>query len=109
MIFSKIFLKTIYKNYKHFRYKFLAFEFDENVEMTKDNCRLLLIRLKMEGWVIGRSKVFLKYYNEEYLSRLYEQQVKKIVKVQSMMRAFLAKKNLVKSILKFKQQNSSEP
>lgn len=76
--------------------------------MTKDNCRLLLIRLKMEGWVIGSSKVFLKYYNEEYLSRLYEQQVKKIIKVQSMMRAFLAKKNLVKKVLKFKQQNSSE-
>lgn len=53
----------------NFRYKFLAFEFDENVDMTKDNCRLLLIRLKMEGWAIGRSKVFLKYYNVEYLSR----------------------------------------
>lgn len=67
--------------------------------MTKDNCRLLLIRLKMEGWVIGTSKVFLKYYNEEYLARLYETQVKKIIKVQSMMRAFLAKKN---ALSKFK-------
>ncbi|XP_054282333.1 neither inactivation nor afterpotential protein C isoform X3 [Macrosteles quadrilineatus] len=75
------------------RYKFLAFDFDENVEVTKDNCRLLLVRLKMEGWVIGKSKVFLKYYNEEYLSRLYETQVKKIIKVQCMMRAFLAKRN----------------
>ncbi|XP_043288364.1 neither inactivation nor afterpotential protein C isoform X2 [Venturia canescens] len=74
------------------RYKFLAFDFDENVDMTKDNCRLLLIRLKMEGWVIGKTKVFLKYYNEEYLSRLYETQVKKIVKVQCMLRAFLARK-----------------
>lgn len=53
----------------------------------------------MEGWVIGTSKVFLKYYNEEYLARLYETQVKKIIKVQSMMRAFLAKKNV---LLKFK-------
>ena len=68
--------------------------------MTKDNCRLLLIRLKMEGWVIGNSKVFLKYYNEEYLARLYETQVKKIIKVQSMMRAFLAKRNVA---TKFKQ------
>lgn len=83
-----------------FRYKFLAFDFDENVDLTKDNCRLLLIRLKMEGWVIGTSKVFLKYYNEEYLARLYENQVKKIIKVQSMMRAFLAKKSLAS---KFKQ------
>lgn len=49
----------------------------------------------MEGWVIGASKVFLKYYNEEFLARLYETQVKKIIKVQSMMRAFLAKRNVV--------------
>jgi myosin III len=76
------------------RYKFLAFDFDENVEVTKDNCRLLLVRLKMEGWLIGNSKVFLKYYNEEFLARLYETQVKKIIKVQSMMRAFLAKRNV---------------
>ncbi|XP_076658174.1 STKc_myosinIII_N_like and MYSc_Myo21 domain-containing protein ninaC isoform X2 [Halictus rubicundus] len=80
------------------RYQFLAFDFDENVEITKDNCRLLLIRLKMEGWMIGKTKVFLKYYNEEYLSRLYETQVKKIIKVQCMMRAFLAKKNMTSKI-----------
>ncbi|CAH0394342.1 unnamed protein product [Bemisia tabaci] len=78
------------------RYKFLAFDFDENVDITKENCRLLLIRLKMEGWVIGKNKVFLRYYNEEYLSRLYETQVKKIIKVQAMMRAFIAKKRVPK-------------
>lgn len=50
--------------------------------------------------MIGTSKVFLKYYNEEYLARLYETQVKKIIKVQSMMRAFLAKRNVA---TKFKQ------
>lgn len=61
--------KQIHLNLIAFRYKFLAFDFDENVELTKDNCRLLLIRLKMEGWIIGNSKVFLKYYNVEYLSR----------------------------------------
>jgi myosin-3 len=27
------------------------------------------VRLKMEGWVIGKSKVFLTYYNVEYLAR----------------------------------------
>lgn len=83
------------------RYKFLAFDFDENVEVTKENCRLLLIRLKMEGWLIGHSKVFLKYYNEEFLARLYETQVKKIIKVQSMMRAFLANKRVAGAKNKF--------
>ncbi|XP_014478601.1 PREDICTED: neither inactivation nor afterpotential protein C isoform X2 [Dinoponera quadriceps] len=86
------------------RYKFLAFDFNETVEMTKDNCRLLLIRLKMEGWIIGKTKVFLKYYNEEYLSRLYETQVRKIVKVQCMMRAFLARKNIASKITNIKKE-----
>ncbi|XP_030761406.1 neither inactivation nor afterpotential protein C-like isoform X2 [Sitophilus oryzae] len=78
------------------RYQFLAFEFDENVDVTKENCRLLLIRLKMEDWAMGKSKVFLKYYNEEYLTRLYETQVKKIVKIQSIFRGFLTKCRLAK-------------
>ncbi|XP_020292574.1 neither inactivation nor afterpotential protein C isoform X2 [Pseudomyrmex gracilis] len=86
------------------RYKFLAFDFDETVEITKDNCRLLLIRLKMEGWIIGKTKVFLKYYNEEYLSRLYETQVRKIVKVQCMMRSFLARKNIASKIHNVKKE-----
>lgn len=88
----------------YYRYKFLAFDFNETVEMTKDNCRLLLIRLKMEGWIIGKTKVFLKYYNEEYLSHLYETQVKKIVKVQCMMRAFLARKNIASKITSIKKE-----
>ncbi|PZC83270.1 hypothetical protein B5X24_HaOG208034 [Helicoverpa armigera] len=94
------------------RYRFLAFDFDENVEVTKENCRLLMIRLKMEGWVLGKSKVFLKYYNEEFLSRLYETQVKKIIKVQCMMRAFLARrkankdKSKMRHIKELKKQQS---
>ncbi|CAG9859253.1 unnamed protein product [Phyllotreta striolata] len=80
------------------RYKFLAFDFDENVDVTKDNCRLLMIRLKIEGWALGKSKIFLKYYNEEYLSRLYETQVKKIVKIQSILRGFLVKCRMAKKV-----------
>ncbi|XP_059220276.1 neither inactivation nor afterpotential protein C isoform X2 [Stomoxys calcitrans] len=76
------------------RYKFLAFDFDETVDITYENSRLLLIRLKMEGWDIGKSKVFLRYYNDEFLARLYETQVKKIIKVQSMIRALLARKRV---------------
>lgn len=56
-------------SYSYRSYQFLAFDFDEPVEMTKDNCRLLFLRLKMEGWVLGKSKVFLRYYNDEFLAR----------------------------------------
>lgn len=79
------------------RYQFLAFDFDENVEITKDNCRLLLVRLKLEDYKIGKSKVFLKYFHEEYLSRSYENKVKKVVKIQSIIRSYLIKRRLAKS------------
>ncbi|KAG5898731.1 hypothetical protein JTB14_020925 [Gonioctena quinquepunctata] len=45
----------------------------------------------MEGWALGKTKVFLKYHNEEFLSRLYETQVRKIIKIQSILRGFLVK------------------
>ncbi|KAB0798080.1 hypothetical protein PPYR_09073 [Photinus pyralis] len=80
------------------RYKFLAFDFTEAVDITKENCRLLLIRLNMENWAIGKTKVFLKYYHEEYLSRLYEKQVKKIIKIQALIRSYLIKRKMAKKL-----------
>jgi myosin-3 len=57
------------------RYQFLAFDYEETVDMTPDNCRLLLLRLKMpeEGWMIGKTKIFLKYHVEEFLARFIRQ------------------------------------
>lgn len=73
------------------RYCFLAFGFDERVVANRDNCRLLLIRLKMDGWALGRTKVFLKYYHVEFLSKMYEEQLRKIIMVQACVRRWLAK------------------
>ncbi|KAK8720309.1 hypothetical protein OTU49_013424, partial [Cherax quadricarinatus] len=56
------------------RYCFLAFNFDERVTASRENCRLLLLRLRMDGWALGKTKVFLKYYHVEYLTKMYEKQ-----------------------------------
>lgn len=58
-----------------FRYGFLAFSHDEEIKPSRDTSRLLLLRLKMDGWALGKSKVFLKYYHVERLARIYEEQV----------------------------------
>lgn len=78
------------------RYCFLAYAFNERVVANRDSCRLLLVRLKMDGWALGKSKVFLKYYHVEFLSKLYEEQVRKIVLVQSFIRRWLAKVRFIK-------------
>lgn len=73
------------------RYCFLGYGFEERVIADRESCRLLLIRLKMDGWALGKSKVFLKYYHVEYLAKLYEDQVRKITLVQACVRRWLAK------------------
>ncbi|XP_026319847.1 myosin-IIIb-like isoform X2 [Hyposmocoma kahamanoa] len=73
------------------RYSFLAFSYDEVVKPVRDTCRLLLLRLKMDGWALGKSKVFLKYYHIEMLARVYEEQIRKVVLVQACARRWLAR------------------
>lgn len=75
------------------RYGFLAFSYDEDVKPCRDTSRLLLLRLKMDGWALGKSKVFLKYYHVERLARIYEEQIRKIVLVQACLRGWLARKH----------------
>lgn len=57
------------------RYFFLVFNFNERVAVTRENCKILLTRLNMDGYAIGKNKVFLKYYHVEYLTKLYEDTV----------------------------------
>ncbi|GBP22033.1 Myosin-IIIa [Eumeta japonica] len=77
------------------RYSFLAFGYNEEVKSNRDTCRILLLRLKMDGWAIGKSKVFLKYYHVETLARIYEEQIRKIVIVQAQVRGWLARRRYV--------------
>lgn len=78
------------------RYCFLGFGFNERVVASRETCRLLLLRLKLDGWALGKSKVFLKYYHIEFLSKLYEEQIRKIVLVQAYVRRWLAKSRFKK-------------
>ncbi|CAK1601925.1 unnamed protein product [Parnassius mnemosyne] len=74
------------------RYGFLAFSYDEEVKPNRDSCRLLLLRLKLDGWALGKSKVFLKYHHVEILARIYEEQIRKVILVQACARAWLARR-----------------
>jgi len=73
------------------RYCFLGFSYDERVTASRENCRLLLLRLNMDGWALGKTKVFLKYYHVEYLSKLHEREMRQVVKVQAAIRRWLAR------------------
>lgn len=78
------------------KYCFLAYGYKERVVATRESCKILLTRLKIDGYALGKSKVFLKYYHIEYLAKLYEEKIKKIVLVQSYARRWLAKSRVKK-------------
>lgn len=84
------------------RYCFLAFNYEERVVADRETCQKLLVRLKLDGWAVGKTKVFLKYYHVEYLSKIYDQQIKRIIQVQACVRRWLAK-------LKMSRPNNSPP
>ena len=52
----------------------------------------MLRRLNLQNWKIGKTKVFLKYYHAEKLSKLYDEFIHKIVVLQSGIRRWLARK-----------------
>ena len=48
------------------------------------------------SFALGRTKVFLRHYHVEYLSKLCEHQVGKVVRVQAAVRRWLATIRLVR-------------
>ena len=74
----------------------MAFGYEERVVADRETCQKLLVRLKLEGWAVGKTKVFLRYYHVEYLSKIYDQQIRRIVLIQSCIRRWLAKIRLTR-------------
>ncbi|KAJ1530956.1 hypothetical protein ONE63_005792 [Megalurothrips usitatus] len=73
------------------RLSFAEFLKRDNVPATRESCRLLLVRLHMDGWALGKTKVFLKYYHVEYLAKMYEEQVRQVVLVQACVRGWVTR------------------
>ena len=86
------------------KYCFLAFKFDERVVVSRESCRFLLERLKIEGYALGKSKVFLKYYHVEQLLKMYEERIQKIIIVQSFARKWLA----IRKTKKIRQEHNKK-
>jgi len=78
------------------RYSFLAFKFSEPVPVSKESCRMLLTRLQISGYQLGKTKVFLKYYQFEELCQIYDKTIKKVIKVQTCVRCWLARRKVAK-------------
>ena len=57
---------------------------------------MLLTRLQISGYQLGKTKVFLKYYQFEELCQIYDKTIKKVIKVQTCVRCWLARRKVAK-------------
>uniref|UniRef100_A0A8C2AZM0 non-specific serine/threonine protein kinase n=1 Tax=Cyprinus carpio TaxID=7962 RepID=A0A8C2AZM0_CYPCA len=72
------------------RYSILAFRANEEPPMNPETCAVILEKVKLENWVLGKTKVFLKYYHAEQLNLMVRQTTDRIVLVQAYVRGWLA-------------------
>ncbi|XP_062377863.1 myosin-IIIa [Sardina pilchardus] len=87
------------------RYYILAFRANEEPPATPETCAAILEKAKLENWVLGKTKVFLKYYHVEQLNLMMRLTTERIVLVQACVRGWLGAKRY-KNVLKQRQQSA---
>ncbi|XP_036377268.1 myosin-IIIa [Megalops cyprinoides] len=74
------------------RYCILAFRANEDPPVSTDTCAAILEKVKLENWVLGKTKVFLKYYHVEQLNLMVRRMTDGIVLLQACVRGWLGAK-----------------
>lgn len=74
------------------RYSILVYPLKAVMPPTKETCADILQKLGLRNWKIGKTKLFLKYYHAEQLTRLYEEINHKIIIIQCAVRRWLARR-----------------
>ncbi|XP_076147278.1 myosin-IIIa [Alosa pseudoharengus] len=87
------------------RYYVLAFRASEEPPATPETCAAILEKAKLENWVLGKTKVFLKYYHVEQLNLMMRLTTEHIVLVQACVRGWLGAKRY-RNVLKQRQQSA---
>lgn len=81
------------------RYSVLADPFKlESYNPTRECCAEILHKIGLKNWKIGKTKVFLKYYHIENLTRMHDDMNHKIVVIQSAVRGWLARKRFQREL-----------
>ncbi|XP_037550372.1 myosin-IIIa [Nematolebias whitei] len=87
------------------RYYILAFSAHEQPPSTPETCAAILEKAKLENWVMGKTKVFLKYYHVEHLNLMVQQATHRIILLQACVRGWLGAKRYQR-MLKEREQSA---
>ncbi|XP_041102994.1 myosin-IIIa-like [Polyodon spathula] len=74
------------------RYSMLAFRSNEDPPVSPETCAAILEKAKLDNWVLGKTKLFLKYYHVEHLNLMVKETIDRIVLVQACVRGWLGAK-----------------
>uniref|UniRef100_A0A8C5XEH5 non-specific serine/threonine protein kinase n=1 Tax=Microcebus murinus TaxID=30608 RepID=A0A8C5XEH5_MICMU len=71
------------------RYYYLAFRAHQTPPTSKESCVAILEKSKLDHWVLGKTKVFLKYYHVEQLNLLLQEVIGRVVVLQAYTKGWL--------------------
>ncbi|XP_075068076.1 myosin-IIIa [Mixophyes fleayi] len=87
------------------RYYLICFKVHEDPPVSPECCAAILEKANLDHWVLGKTKVFLKYYHVEQLDRIIKTIVGRIVFIQACVKGWLGAKRYQK--LKYKREQSA--
>ncbi|XP_064183234.1 myosin-IIIb [Anguilla rostrata] len=71
------------------RYYYLAFRAHQMPDISRENTIAILEQAKLDNWVLGKTKVFLKYYHVEQLNLLLREVITWVVVMQAYTKGWL--------------------
>ncbi|KAJ8416841.1 hypothetical protein AAFF_G00327190 [Aldrovandia affinis] len=82
------------------RYYYLAFRAHQMPDTSRENAIAILERAKLDNWVLGKTKVFLKYYHVEQLNLLLREVIARVVVLQAYTKGWLGARRYRREIAK---------
>ncbi|XP_078083831.1 myosin-IIIb [Mustelus asterias] len=90
---------------KQERYYYLAFRAHQTPPANSASCTAILKKARLNKWVLGKTKVFLKYYQVEQLNLLLREVIASIVVIQAHIKGWLGARRYKKA--QAKKQSSA--
>ncbi|XP_067891481.1 myosin-IIIb isoform X2 [Heterodontus francisci] len=87
------------------RYYYLAFRAHQTPPTNCESCTAILKKARLDKWVLGKTKVFLKYYQVEQLNLLLRDVIDSIVVIQAHIKGWLGARRYKKA--QAKKQSSA--
>uniref|UniRef100_A0A8D1R6U1 non-specific serine/threonine protein kinase n=1 Tax=Sus scrofa TaxID=9823 RepID=A0A8D1R6U1_PIG len=78
------------------RYHVLCYKWCEEPPLSPDTCATILEKAGLDNWVLGKTKVFLKYYHVEQLNLMRKEAIDKLILIQACVRGFLGSRRYKK-------------